>query len=232
MFKDLRLYNNNKLKLPNLPSFDERLKYLKKNLFSIKEYRIYYGFCGKFTPDEDKSLEHRRLGVKRVGSDQIDETIKNTLDYLTTYLLSSKEFDARVQIRNCKSIDDFLYCKEFPLKPDNQTPYFFVNKKVEGLLINSGNDERYKRCKKLKTDCLKAKKEIKQLEEIKTKLFNAIEEEYKFIKTLEDKELVENSLNIISKYTDELKQVKKEIGFIEIKIRNLYSEYVYITEWR
>lgn len=233
MFKDLILYNGERLMLPELDSFQERLKYLEENLFDIKEYQIYYGFTYKdkekgiynrFTKEKSKDIENRWLGVKKVGSKQLNETLKNTLDYLATYLLSCKDFDSKDQIKNRTSEDCFLY--------KNNDVIFFVNSIVEKFLLDNKKTARYDKCQELKMNCKKAISEIKKFKQLKIKLTNEIKKEYEYMKLLKDKKNIDEALNSISNMTVELKRAKKEIKYIECQIQDLYSEYLYITEWK
>lgn len=149
----LKLYDFNeskkqgKLSLPRLITFEERLSYINENIFNVKKYDVYYTQC-----------PNRWLGIKIVNRPVKNENVKFTLDFVTGYLLNSKEHNAHhikkryLELLSLKSLDvdftpelqnelseiqkDIIYHKPSKSFAIGKNLVFIINKKYELFIQN------------------------------------------------------------------------------------------------
>ena len=96
------MYDGNKINLKKFNTYEERLNYLNENIFSKEHYINFYGYSDKYVEntEEKEKIEHQKLdkyypdrwlGMKKENSDAINYHVRNTINYLTTYLIGAKE---------------------------------------------------------------------------------------------------------------------------------------------
>lgn len=246
------MYDGKSISLPNLFTYEERLKYIKENIFNKEHYRIYYGFTNE-NEKLDNDFTNRWLGMKKENSDSINYQVRNTINYLTTYLTNAKEFSTDHLIKkylilkkkfennsiNDKEIKDYnnlcnnvLYIKVFPRRHNKEIIIFYVNDNVENIFKNKELKEKLKECQQIKDDVIKYSDKIKELNKENDNLFKFLQQEYQFMKETKDKQEKSEIMNTINKYILKLKEVENEIIYLEMKISGLCSDYKYLTEYK
>lgn len=239
---DANNYNQNgQLKLRYFDLFQERLKYLSDNFFSVDRYRRFY--CKQTS---DKSYVGYWFGVKPVGHMQKNENVKNTLDYLSGYLLNSRDFDTnkikkrylellekkgKVEITSdeSKELDGIskliLYKKPTRSFKMNKNMIFLVNVAYEKFTQDISTLSELSR---IKFNIVDKVKSIGSLLENKKQLTCEISELYNSLKSNgKDKEIV---VKVISANTHKIKTINNEVNYLRKSIEELYSDYYYITE--
>lgn len=110
----VKLAYNNQLNLPKFKTFQERVDFILEHIFNNQEildkttgitYEKYYNINSvNMTEEQHKNLRKRWIGIKRVNLPYPDESFKKTIDYLTGYLLSGKDYSAKHDIHRFKEL--------------------------------------------------------------------------------------------------------------------------------
>jgi hypothetical protein len=202
--------------------------------------------------------KERWLGIKIVNRPHKNETVKFTLDYISGYLLNSRDFN----INDKKKIylEDLQLGKENKLEASvlyRKPSKSFKQSKNFIVMVNDAYEDHLAECitrfnEELKhsdqpfthTYCFnKAQLELDRLREIMKELKALLNESAELTVDIDNsknkisdiykecqnkKDIVTEAKNLASK----IKINKKEIKYIEIKIHELYEEYYFITEGR
>lgn len=96
----VNLYDKIGKEIPNLATFSDRCTYINDNIFSQSKYKDYYGLLHEDTSEEVcNAYNDRWIGVKKVGQKFKNESVKHFLNSLGTYLLSSRDYSIKLQIK-------------------------------------------------------------------------------------------------------------------------------------
>jgi hypothetical protein len=227
--------------------FKDRLKLINEELLSIKRYQDYY--CNS---------KERWLGIKIVNCPHKNETVKYTLDYVSGYLLNSRDFNIndkkKLYLENLqlgkenKLASNVLYRK--PSKSFKPSKNFVV-------MVNDAYEHHLSKCVEKYSNALKysdqpnthtycatkTTNDLQRLKEIMIEIKALINESSEltvqncnnrnrirdiYKECQNKKDVVDEVKNLASK----IKINKKEVKYIEIKIHELYEEYYFITEGR
>lgn len=228
----VNLAYNNKLSLPNKKTFLARVKFLNKKIFNNKNYmnekekityENYYNLNSLEIDDKHiRNIKRRWIGVKRVNQPYSDESLKFTFNYLTNYLLASKDYSAkkyihrfaelqRKQFKNKKISEDeqtelqlirnnIIYYKILPKTNMSDDIIFYDNVNYENLIKD--------RLKQIKIDILDYNNshKIYDLNEMQLRLTDTLCS----IQNIKNK--MNNHKNEISEYRLEIKNCKLEIN--------------------
>jgi methyl-accepting chemotaxis protein len=249
----LKLYDSNDLidegilELTPFDSYKDRLEHINKNILRVERYVEYYN-------DKD-----RWLGIKLIGKPNKQENVKHTLDYLSGYLLYSKDFETRPLIieylelmkdddrskeeeNRIKEIESLiLYKRESNSCKISKNLIFILNQKYEEFIHNALGRHKKQEHKGYTEVYIekKANEEINIISNIKNNIARLTKE----LKDKRDK-IHNNKIVIGELYTDktnaetivklskQIKEFKKEIAYIINNIEELCSEYFFITHGR
>lgn len=249
------------INLKNLYTFQERLDFLKNEVFNKERYKIYYKFLDY---EEDKNLiknlskydnnkmDDRWLGTKKVGSPIINNHVRNVLNAITTYLLNAKELTVDHKIKRyillrqrnisktatqeeldeLQSLEQYvLFCKTFPRRHKKEPIIFFINEYIE-LMFKENNKEKYDECQELKEKVNKVINKINLLKKENSDLKVKIKQKYIEIKNKNNKKVKDKIFDEINGYVLQLAYNDEYILFLENEIANLASDYKYLTEYK
>ncbi len=257
---NLKLYdynadtNRGNIPLPRLFSFQERVDYIKKNIFEINRYNQYY-----------TQSKNRWLGIKVVNKPNKMENVKFTLDFIAGYLLNSREYtthddkkeylelfekdnigeltsDERIRLLFLQG--EVLYHKPVQSYRISKNMIFMKNRNYESLLngilkLEINKDDTYNHTPVYcfnKTyddwnDIIKIKRQLNDISSALTNLKNKKKNIKNDICNL--MENVKDDNSTVSKIIDNSKMIKninEKIGYANKKIRELYDDYLFVTE--
>lgn len=264
----LKLAYDNELELSNLPTFKGRVSYIKHNIFNNGDY-LTNRKCGKNytfkefynisspegrTEIEEEQIVDRWLGVKRVGSPFKDESMKLTMDFVTTYLLSSKDNSVRSEVHEFKvlknkevnnsinegemktleKLNKNIIFQNVKSNISEEETVFYFNKKFENTLkrrFKENDDEKLKEkittCKNLRG---KARKKAQAYNRTLRKIEDIkleIKNDYQLLKENKKNNCLFHEITSKVKNT---RKLKRELHYLEYELKNLADDYYLETE--
>lgn len=263
----LKLAYDKTIELPNNLSFKDRSNYIMENVFENNNYlskqekityKSYYNLNSTDLPENViVNIKKRWIGIKRVNMQYPDDTFKKTVDFLSTYLINSKEYSNKHKIHEYiqlkrkqiqkKANDDeisaintleknIFYAK---IGKSGQEVVFYINNAYERML-----NQRIKKIKKIikvndnvDSDLINTynrliftKKQINNLKkQVKVKK-GKIMEQRELLKITKQKIRDAYKTQTITTELKHVKVIKQQISFIENEIKNLVDDYMTITE--
>lgn len=254
----VKMYDGKDIKLPKYDTYEERLNYLNNYIFNNKDYRNFYGYIGEYTKKAeheklDDAFADRWLGMKKENSESIDYHVRNTINYLTTYLTGVKEFSTDDLVKkyldlkakndknslNDKEKDEYgnlsrqvIYLKTYPRRHNKDTVVFFINESMENTFAKRGLNDKLKQCEQIKNNIFEYKSNVDKFNIENANILSLLQDEYKFMKEIKDKKEKNKCMDNINKYILRFKEIGNNIELLESRISDLCSDYKYLTEYK
>lgn len=247
------MYDGKEIKLPIFDTYEKRLKHIEEKIFSNNDYRNFYGIVSSQEEKLDDNFAERWLGMKKENSDSIDYHVRNVINYLTTYLTGAKELSANNYIKRYFALkvkynkgklnkdekqefedisNNILFLKTYPKSHNKDDIIFFINTNIENIFKNKKLDNKFDECEQIKKEVIKCKNKINYLNAKSAIILSILQDEYKFMKSIKDKEDKENIMDDINRHTLNLKYIDEDIELLESRISDLCSDYKYLTEYK
>jgi hypothetical protein len=138
----LRLYDGKNIWVKFYDTYQERLNFINKEIFSKSKYNNYYNITDpSLFQDNSNEISNRWLGIKIINRPNKNEHTKVILDFLSGYLAGSRDHSYKIIIKRYYELLDII--KNTKENKEKESALEEISRiKVNFLYIKNSGDKR------------------------------------------------------------------------------------------